>query len=85
MKQRSFILHRQLEGFVQRRDHSILRAALPPKSEYVIPLKMTELQIKLYQEVLSQRETAMNSSLFYFYVRSFTCFCALFLDLSVCM
>eukprot|EP00041_Stephanoeca_diplocostata_P018567 m.389419 g.389419 ORF g.389419 m.389419 type:complete len:358 (-) comp21050_c0_seq8:1903-2976(-) len=66
MKARAYILHHQLEGFVQRRDHSILRAALPPKSEFVIPLKLTELQVTFYKELLTQREMG-SSSLFYFY------------------
>ncbi|XP_027843742.2 transcriptional regulator ATRX homolog isoform X2 [Aphis gossypii] len=53
MKRRSHVLHRMLEGFVQRFDYSVLTPFLPPKHEYVIYLKMADIQIELYQKYLS--------------------------------
>ncbi|XP_060841737.1 transcriptional regulator ATRX homolog isoform X3 [Rhopalosiphum padi] len=52
MKRRSHVLHRMLEGFVQRFDYSVLTPFLPPKHEYVIYLKMADIQIELYQKFL---------------------------------
>ena len=33
---------------MNRRGHTVLRAALPPKSEYVVLVKMSPIQRKLY-------------------------------------
>jgi transcriptional regulator ATRX len=44
-KKRSYILHRLLQPIVMRRDASILRQVLPPKSEFVISVKMSPLQV----------------------------------------
>ncbi|VVC29861.1 Hypothetical protein CINCED_3A017329 [Cinara cedri] len=52
MKRRSHVLHRMLEGFVQRCDYSVLTPFLPPKHEYVIYLKMADKQIELYRHYL---------------------------------
>ncbi|XP_026482209.1 LOW QUALITY PROTEIN: transcriptional regulator ATRX homolog [Ctenocephalides felis] len=49
MKRRSHVLHKMLDGCVQRRDYSVLAPFLPPKHEYVLFINLTELQIKLYQ------------------------------------
>ncbi|KAH8382793.1 hypothetical protein KR009_005281 [Drosophila setifemur] len=48
MKHRSHILHKLLEGCIQRRDYSVLAPYLPPKHEYVIYTTLSELQQKLY-------------------------------------
>ncbi|XP_033217981.1 transcriptional regulator ATRX homolog isoform X2 [Belonocnema kinseyi] len=52
MKKRAFILHNLLEGSVQRFDYSVLTPFLPPKNEYVISVKLTPLQVELYQYYL---------------------------------
>ncbi|XP_067945444.1 transcriptional regulator ATRX-like [Watersipora subatra] len=49
MKKRAHVLHEMLAGCVQRRDYSELTKFLPPKHEYILSIKLTELQIKLYQ------------------------------------
>eukprot|EP00039_Didymoeca_costata_P001301 m.51396 g.51396 ORF g.51396 m.51396 type:complete len:1317 (+) comp10732_c0_seq4:299-4249(+) len=65
MRERSFVLHNILEGFVQRRDESVLTAVLPYKYEFVIPVTMTSFQEYLYTEFLTYRnEKGLHSSLF---------------------
>ncbi|XP_025200654.1 transcriptional regulator ATRX homolog isoform X2 [Melanaphis sacchari] len=63
MKRRSHVLHRMLEGFVQRFDYSVLTPFLPPKHEYVIYLKMADIQIELYRKYLDDhRQTELFSN-----------------------
>ncbi|KAI4871343.1 hypothetical protein NFI96_026868 [Prochilodus magdalenae] len=52
MKKRVHILHELLAGCVQRRDYSVLTPFLPPKQEYVLSVRMTPLQCKLYTHYL---------------------------------
>ncbi|XP_026313758.1 transcriptional regulator ATRX isoform X2 [Hyposmocoma kahamanoa] len=69
MKRRSHVLHKMLDGAVQRRDYSVLAPFLPPKHEYVLFITLTEVQIKLYQHYLdnySRRPLAGKSSGFLF-------------------
>ena len=54
MKQRAHILHEMLDGCVQRRDYTALTKFLPPKHEYVIKVRLSPLQIKLYQQYLDE-------------------------------
>ncbi|XP_022173099.1 transcriptional regulator ATRX homolog isoform X2 [Myzus persicae] len=54
MKRRSHVLHRMLEGFVQRFDYNVLTPFLPTKYEYVIYLRMSDKQIELYQKYLDE-------------------------------
>lgn len=49
MQLRSHILHKLLDGCVQRLDYSVLSEFLPPKQEYVIFLRLTDVQITLYK------------------------------------
>ncbi|XP_056141347.1 transcriptional regulator ATRX-like isoform X2 [Lampris incognitus] len=52
MKNRSHVLHGFLAGCVQRRDYSELTQFLPPKHEYVLAVRMSSLQCKLYRHYL---------------------------------
>ncbi|XP_065830063.1 helicase ARIP4-like isoform X2 [Oscarella lobularis] len=49
MRQRAHVLHKLVEGFVQRRGHKILKSALSPKKEYVLFLKSSPIQQRLYE------------------------------------
>lgn len=49
MNAHSKILHRMLDSCVQRFDESHLKSALPPKSDYVIYIPLTELLVKMYK------------------------------------
>ncbi|XP_041981672.1 transcriptional regulator ATRX homolog isoform X3 [Aricia agestis] len=69
MKRRSHVLHKMLDGAVQRRDYGVLAPFLPPKHEYVLFITLSEVQIKLYQEYLdnySRRPLPGKSSGFLF-------------------
>uniref|UniRef100_A0A3Q2PFT7 DNA helicase n=1 Tax=Fundulus heteroclitus TaxID=8078 RepID=A0A3Q2PFT7_FUNHE len=52
MKKRAHILYEMLAGCVQRKDYSALTKFLPPKHEYVLSVRMTPLQCKLYRHYL---------------------------------
>ncbi|KAM3869276.1 transcriptional regulator ATRX-like [Diretmus argenteus] len=52
MKNRAHVLHAMLVGCVQRRDYSVLSQFLPPKHEYVLAVRVTPLQYKLYRHYL---------------------------------
>eukprot|EP00116_Pleurobrachia_bachei_P000393 sb/3460655/ len=54
MKERSHILFEHLSGCVQRRDYIVLKEFLPEKYEYVLSIKLSDLQVKLYQKFLDQ-------------------------------
>ncbi|XP_040261176.1 transcriptional regulator ATRX isoform X2 [Bufo bufo] len=49
MKKRAHILYEMLAGCVQRRDYTALTKFLPPKYEYVLSVRMTPVQCKLYR------------------------------------
>lgn len=49
MKARSHILHKLLEGCVQRLDSTVLGSMLPKKHEFVIYIRLSELQEELYK------------------------------------
>ncbi|XP_044744842.1 transcriptional regulator ATRX homolog [Coccinella septempunctata] len=52
MRRRSHVLHKLLDGIVQRRDYSVLAPYLPPKFEFVLFLTLTEAQKKLYKHYM---------------------------------
>lgn len=58
MKERSHILYEQLSGCVQRRDYNVLREFLPKKFEYVLSIKLSDLQVKLYQKFLDRAKNS---------------------------
>ena len=53
MKERVYVLHSLVKGFVQRRSHAVLRTSLPHKEEHVLLLRMTTLQRALYRHYMS--------------------------------
>ncbi|XP_030064699.1 transcriptional regulator ATRX isoform X2 [Microcaecilia unicolor] len=52
MKKRAHILYEMLAGCVQRKDYTALTKFLPPKYEYVLAVRMTPIQCKLYRYYL---------------------------------
>ena len=52
MKRRSHVLHELLAGAVQRRDYCYITKYLPPKYEYVLSVRLSERQIRLYNKYL---------------------------------
>ncbi|CAM4927325.1 unnamed protein product [Rotaria socialis] len=48
MKQRACVLYELLTGFVDRKDYSLLKEYLPLKFEYVINIRLSDLQSRLY-------------------------------------
>ncbi|KAL6641027.1 hypothetical protein ACP70R_019208 [Stipagrostis hirtigluma subsp. patula] len=52
MNQRSHILFEQLKGFVQRMGMNVMKNDLPPKKVFVITVKLSQLQRKLYRRFL---------------------------------
>jgi RAD54-like protein 2 len=61
MRARAHVLHSLLEGFVQRRGHDVLQTDLLPKSEYVILLKLSNIQRKLYMKFLESIGVLSNT------------------------
>ncbi|KAJ8676213.1 hypothetical protein QAD02_011999 [Eretmocerus hayati] len=53
MKKRAHVLHRLLEGCVQRCDYSVLKPFLPPKQEYVIHIRLSDLQREMYNHFMT--------------------------------
>ncbi|XP_040038973.2 transcriptional regulator ATRX [Gasterosteus aculeatus] len=60
MKKRAHVLHAMLVGCVQRRDYSELTQFLPPKHEYVLAVRISPNQYKLYRHYLDH-VTGMGS------------------------
>ncbi|XP_071702520.1 protein CHROMATIN REMODELING 20 [Rutidosis leptorrhynchoides] len=52
MNQRSHILYEQLKGFVQRMDMNVVKKDLPPKTVFVIAVKLSPVQRVLYKRFL---------------------------------
>ncbi|XP_046668986.1 LOW QUALITY PROTEIN: transcriptional regulator ATRX homolog [Homalodisca vitripennis] len=62
MKRRAHVLHKMLEGLVQRFDYNVLTPFLPPKHEYVISLCLSELQVNLYKHYLETYSQQSDST-----------------------
>ncbi|RXG58736.1 Helicase ARIP4 [Armadillidium vulgare] len=54
MRYRAHVLHSLLEGFVQRRGHSVLAKSLPLKQEHVLLCRMTRIQRTLYSAYMAE-------------------------------
>uniref|UniRef100_A0A182K192 Transcriptional regulator ATRX n=1 Tax=Anopheles christyi TaxID=43041 RepID=A0A182K192_9DIPT len=52
MRKRAHVLHKLLDGCVQRRDYAVLAPFLPPKLEFVVSIKLTALQSTLYKHYM---------------------------------
>ncbi|XP_055307791.1 transcriptional regulator ATRX homolog [Sitodiplosis mosellana] len=86
MKARSHILHKLLDGCVQRLDTTVLDKMLPTKHEYVLYIQLTPLQIDLYRYYIKYSVNATkcaitnimspNSSEFFHDFRSLLRICA---------
>ncbi|CAN0903300.1 Protein CHROMATIN REMODELING 20 [Linum grandiflorum] len=61
MNQRSHILYEELKGFVQRMDMDVVKKDLPPKTVFVITVKLSQLQRKLYKKFLEVHGFASDS------------------------
>ncbi|XVF30991.1 hypothetical protein REPUB_Repub16aG0106800 [Reevesia pubescens] len=55
------ILYEQLKGFVQRMDMSVVKKDLPPKTVFVIAVKLSPLQRKLYKRFLEVHGFTSNT------------------------
>ncbi|XP_051035409.1 transcriptional regulator ATRX isoform X2 [Phodopus roborovskii] len=62
MKKRAHILYEMLAGCVQRKDYTALTKFLPPKHEYVLAVRMTAIQCKLYQYYLDHLTGVGNNT-----------------------
>jgi transcriptional regulator ATRX len=62
MNQRSHILYEQLKGFVQRKDMNVVKNDLPPKKVFVITVKLSQLQRKLYRRFLDVHGFSSSAS-----------------------
>ncbi|KRZ70944.1 Transcriptional regulator ATRX -like protein [Trichinella papuae] len=74
MKRRVHILHNLLCGFVHRIDYSAISETLPPKFEYVLFVRLSSVQRKLYSDYLATfyvepgaDKNALQSALFVHY------------------
>ncbi|XP_023237782.1 transcriptional regulator ATRX homolog [Centruroides sculpturatus] len=63
MKKRVHILHKLLDGCVQRCDYNSLTSVLPPRHEYVISLKLSDVQVKLYKHFLANLARVRSGTL----------------------
>jgi transcriptional regulator ATRX len=52
MKRRTYVLHKELQGFVQRMNMSVLKDELPSKCVYVISVRLSAVQRELYTHYL---------------------------------
>ncbi|KAL3319449.1 hypothetical protein Ciccas_001879 [Cichlidogyrus casuarinus] len=55
MKKRAHILYKTLDGCVQRKDYNALTQYLPPRYEYVLKIRISEVQRVFYEKYLRNR------------------------------
>ena len=60
MKRRAHALHKKLENVIHRRDHAVLERDLPTKHEYVLYVRLSDLQRDLYHAYLKRREGQLD-------------------------
>ncbi|CAD6991977.1 unnamed protein product [Ceratitis capitata] len=63
MKHRSHILHKMLEGCIQRRDYSVLAPYLPPKHEYTVYTTLSDLQQQIYEYYMTTHRDLSGSDI----------------------
>jgi transcriptional regulator ATRX len=63
MRRRACVLHELLTGFIDRKDYSLLKKYLPPKFEYIINIRMSDLQSTLYEIYLRKQQSNQSESL----------------------
>jgi len=56
MKRRAHVLHNKLQGFVQRKDASVLEQELPRKNECVLHVRLSPLQRELYAAYMNKMQ-----------------------------
>jgi SNF2 family DNA or RNA helicase len=52
MKQRVHVLYQKLKEIVHRRDHQVLTKVLPPITEFVLLVRLSKVQRRLYKHFL---------------------------------
>ena len=62
MKKRAHVLHKTLAGCVQRMDYTVIKPFIPAKQEFVVFIRLGELQQKLYKKYL-ERLSVFNTNL----------------------
>ncbi|KAJ2948609.1 hypothetical protein O0L34_g7863 [Tuta absoluta] len=60
MKQRTHILHKVLEGCLQRQEASVLYPYLPKKHEYTVFISLTQVQWDLYKHYVNNNTSKNN-------------------------
>lgn len=55
-------MHKLLDGVVQRRDYSVLEPYLPPKHEYVLFVRLSDVQVKLCQHYMDNFAQKRNGN-----------------------
>lgn len=61
MRKRAHVLHKLLDGCVQRRDYAVLAPFLPPKLEFVVSIRLTPLQCTLYKYYMETQARKQNN------------------------
>ncbi|RNA34803.1 transcriptional regulator ATRX [Brachionus plicatilis] len=54
MKKRAHILHDVLDGCVQRKDYAVIRSLLRPKKEFVLSIRLSDIQVDLYRAYIQK-------------------------------
>ncbi|XP_031635228.1 transcriptional regulator ATRX homolog isoform X2 [Contarinia nasturtii] len=62
MNRRAYVLNKQLSGCIHRANLSVLQNVLPPKEEYVIKVRLTDLQKRLYKHYIEELSVKKKSS-----------------------